>query len=117
MLHNRFVAKQELVQFIDDLDGSVGDVETVTFGLDGAEYEIDLNAANSSALRDELAAFVAHARRTGGRVKRGTSTVASSSAAMREENAAIREWARANGHDVSERGRIPGQVIEAYRSR
>lgn len=115
------MAQKVVVSLVDDLDQSEAD-ETVEFGLDGATYEIDLSDANASALRDKLADYVAHARRSGGRRK--ASTVASAAPASRrgggraavdrEQNQAIREWARKQGMTVSERGRIPSEVSEAY---
>ncbi|GAA4764543.1 histone-like nucleoid-structuring protein Lsr2 [Actinomycetospora chibensis] len=117
------MAQKVVVSLVDDLDSSEAD-ETVEFGLDGATYEIDLSDANAAALRDRLADFVAHARRSGGR--RRSSPAASSSgsrrssgsggraAVDREQNQAIREWARKQGMTVSERGRIPSEVSEAY---
>jgi hypothetical protein len=113
------MAQKTIVQLIDDLDGSNSDtIETVTFGLDGVTYEIDLNDDNADRLRDSLAAFISSARRTGGRAKRGTGSpsLASSngSGRSREQTQAIREWARKNGHDVSDRGRIPAAVIDAF---
>lgn len=112
------MAQRTVVQLIDDLDGTASkSVETVTFGLDGVSYEIDLGAENASRLRDELAAFVGVARRTGGRVRRAASTAAprpSGAGRSREQTQAIRDWARRNGHDISERGRIPAAVIEAF---
>lgn len=111
------MAQKVLVQLVDDLDGtSSTDISTVTFGLDGVTYEIDLNEDNASNLRNNLAEFIASARRTGGRVKRGGSPAAGSggSGRNREQTQAIREWAKKNGHDVSDRGRIPAAVIEAF---
>ncbi|GAA4927292.1 Lsr2 protein [Actinomycetospora succinea] len=115
------MAQKVVVSLVDDLDQSEAD-ETVEFGLDGATYEIDLSDANASALRDRLADYVAHARRSGGRRK--SSTASSSAPAARrgggraavdrEQNQAIREWARKQGMTVSERGRIPSEVSEAY---
>jgi hypothetical protein len=117
------MAQKVLVQLVDDLDGTSSDsIETVVFGLDGVTYEIDLADANASRLRDNLAEFVASARRTGGRVKRGTASAtprgaaASASGRSKEQTQAIRDWARNNGYDVSERGRIPGSVLEAFES-
>lgn len=94
----------------DDLDG--GDAsETITFGLDGVTYEIDLNEKNAGALRDALAGYVGAARRVSGRKSSGSS---SSSRAKSGELSKIREWARANGYEVSDRGRISEKVREAY---
>jgi hypothetical protein len=112
------MAQKTIVQLVDDLTGAASDdIESVTFGIDGVTYEIDLTEDNASNLRDSLADFVASARRTGGRVKRGTAPVATQvtgSGRSREQTQAIREWAKNNGHDVSDRGRIPGTVIEAF---
>jgi hypothetical protein len=91
----------------------------VTFGLDGVSYEIDLTRDNADNLRKVLTDFVAAARRTGGRVKRGLGSPAISApsserARSKEQTQTIRDWARSNGHQVAERGRIPGGVIEAF---
>ena len=91
----------------DDFDGGTAD-ETVTFGLDGAEYEIDLSAKNAAGLRDTLAPWLAHARKIGGRRRRGVKPVASSTTSD------IRAWALANGFEVSSRGRVSAEVREAY---
>jgi len=116
------MAKQVDVRYVDDLDGSTAS-GTVSFGLDGRTYEIDLSDENAAKLRDSLASFVAAARRSGGRssVRRGRRSAGETEAPVptrtnREETAAIRSWARENGHEVSERGRIPKAVLEAYRS-
>jgi len=112
------MAQKVLVQLVDDLDGtSSTDIATVTFGLDGVSYEIDLNEGNASNLREHLSEFITSARRTGGRVKRGGAATAGGSTGSgrnREQTQAIREWAKKNGHDVSDRGRIPAAVIQAF---
>ena len=114
------MAKQVLVQLIDDLDGTAAeDIETVHFALDGVTYEIDLKQTNASKLRDGLADFVAKARRTGGRAKRGGPTASvgrkpASEGRNKEQSQAIRQWAKANGHELSDRGRIPVSVIEEF---
>jgi len=112
------MAQKVLVQLVDDLDGSSSsDISTVTFGLDGVSYEIDLNEDNASNLREHLSEFISSARRTGGRVRRGGGVgVAGStgSGRNREQTQAIREWAKKNGHEVSDRGRIPAAVIQAF---
>jgi hypothetical protein len=110
------VAQKVTVQLVDDLDGSVAE-ETVEFGLDGVSYQIDLSTVNAEKIRGTLADFVRHARRTGAaRSKRvaGTAIKARSAAVDREQNQAIREWARKRGLKVSERGRISAEVLEAY---
>jgi hypothetical protein len=112
------MSQKTIVQFFDDLDGtSTEDIQTISFALDGVEYEIDLSGDNASKLRDNFTAFIESARRTGGRVKRGAATLtphATGSGRSREQTQAIREWARNNGYDVSKRGRIPAAVIEAF---
>lgn len=109
------MAQKVVVSLVDDLDGGSGD-ETVEFGLDGKQYEIDLSDNNAAALRSALAEFVAVARRpTGNRRSQAKSgAVAAPPAVDREQNQAIREWARARGMKVSDRGRIPSEVIESY---
>lgn len=106
------MAKQTIVTLVDDLDGSEAE-EQVEFAVDGKSYEIDLSAANSKKLRDALAPFVAAARRSGGGRRRSGAS-ASRPAVDREQNQAIREWAQQQGMKISERGRIPASVLEAY---
>ena len=106
------------VRLIDDLDGEAAD-ETIEFGIDGKNYEIDLSKENAGKLRDALASFVAAARRSGGRRRSGGGSGASGAASRRpsidrEQNQAIRDWARKRGMKVSDRGRIPAEVLEAY---
>jgi hypothetical protein len=107
------VAKQTTVTLVDDLDGSPAD-EQVEFAVDGKSYEIDLSSANSARLRDALAPFISAARRTGGRRRSGGSAGPSRPSTDREQNQAIREWAVQQGMKISERGRIPSSVLEAY---
>jgi Lsr2 len=111
------MAQKVIVELVDDLDGTASeDISTVSFSLDGADYEIDLNESNAEDLRNTLGEYVAAARRTGGRIKRGTGSVKSAArpAADREQTKAIREWARSNGFDLADRGRIPANVLTAY---
>lgn len=109
------MAQKVQVVLVDDLDGGTAD-ETITFAVDGVSYEIDLSTANAAQLRDAFAAWVGHARRVGGRtrtVRRGTGTARAAGG----QSAAIREWARANGFTVNERGRIPAEVKAAFDAR
>ncbi|MFB9923909.1 Lsr2 family protein [Amycolatopsis halotolerans] len=106
------MAQKVLVEMIDDLDGTEAS-QTVPFGLDGAHYEIDLSDDNAAALRDQLASFIAAARRTGGRKTAGPTSTAPT-AEDRERSKAIRAWAIENNWAVSERGRIPTNVVAAY---
>lgn len=110
------------VRLVDDMDGEDAE-ETVEFGIDGKNYEIDLSGGNASKLRDIFAEFAGAARRMGGRARRGTAVAAAAPAASaaprrgavdREQNQAIRDWARKHEFKVSERGRIPGDVLAAY---
>lgn len=108
------MAKQQVVTLIDDLDGSTA-TETVEFGLDGSFYEIELNDKNSKKLRDALASYVSHARRAEGRTSvRPARTRAASARTDREQLQQVREWARKNNLDVSDRGRISAKVMDAY---
>jgi hypothetical protein len=110
------MAQKVLVQLVDDLDGtSSQDVSTVLFGLDGVSYEIDLSEANAERLRQSLAEYVEAARRTGGRIKRGTRPAQSGKSANAHEAGQIREWAMENGFELAGRGRIPSHVVEAYK--
>ncbi len=110
------MAQKVLVQLVDDLDGtSSQDVSTVLFGLDGVSYEIDLSDANAERLRESLAGYVESARRTGGRIKRGTRPAQSGKSANSGDAGQIREWALENGFELAGRGRIPSHVIEAYK--
>jgi nucleoid-associated protein Lsr2 len=114
------MAQQKTVRFIDDLDGSDA-AGTFDFSLDGRQYQIDLSDENAAKLRDALAPFVGAARKAGGRWRgrgaaRQSVVTEKPVRASREDTAAIRQWARENGHQVSERGRIPNSVVEAYRA-
>ncbi len=103
------------VQLLDDIDGSHAD-ETLAYGLDGVNYEIDLSAPHAEKLRAALAKFILKSRRIGrGRVvpSRGR-TPGAPARSDREHNQAIRDWATSKGIEVSERGRIPRNVIEQY---
>ncbi|WP_433297637.1 histone-like nucleoid-structuring protein Lsr2 [Pseudonocardia sp. CA-142604] len=107
------MAKQTTVTLVDDLDGNEAD-EQVEFAVDGKAYEIDLSAANSAKLREALAPFVSAARRTGVRRRSAGTTATVRPSVDREQNQAIREWAQQRGMKISERGRIPSNVLEAY---
>ena len=110
------MARQVTLTLIDDIDGSQA-AETVQFGVDGRRYVIDLSAAHAMQLRDALAAYVAAARRGSGRTGPRRPLAPSRSAGNREQIAAIRQWARANGQPVSDRGRISRTVLDAYENR
>jgi hypothetical protein len=111
------VAQKVVVSLVDDLSGDTAE-ETVEFGLDGKAYEIDLSNANADRLRGALSAYVAAARRPGGKRRAGTGTgparVGAAGPVDREQNQAIREWARKRGMKVSDRGRLPAELLAAY---
>ncbi|MDQ1374778.1 MAG: hypothetical protein QOJ09_2116 [Actinomycetota bacterium] len=109
------MAQKVTVSLIDDLDGDRAE-ETVEFGLDGKTYEIDLSSSNADKLRDALSGYVAAARKAGRRRSGGAPGAAPVRRAGvdREQNQAIREWARKRGMKVSDRGRIPAEVLDAY---
>jgi hypothetical protein len=102
------MAQKVHIVLVDDLDGSDA-TETVSFGLDGTSYEIDLNDKNATALRDALSGFVGHARKVGSSSRRRRSTASSGPGASE-----IRDWARTNGMKVSDRGRVSAEVRQAY---
>ena len=107
------VAQKVTVSLVDDLSGSQAD-ETVSFGLDGKSYEIDLSSKNAEKLRGALADYVAAARKPGGGRKASAASVARRPAVDCEQNQVIREWARNKGMKVNDRGRIPSEVVDAY---
>lgn len=108
------MAQRVSVVLEDDLDGGPAD-STITFAYNGSSYEIDLNSKNADKFEKAISGYVEAARKVGGstRAKRGTGS-ASRGGSSKEELAKVREWAKANGHDVSERGRISGKVMDAY---
>ena len=115
------MAQQVNVKFVDDLDGSDA-AGTVSFAIDGRAYEIDLSDDNAARLRDSLASFVAAGRKSGvsgaaggRRAQKMTASSGSRPQPLdREQTAAIRAWARQNGHEVSDRGRIAKTVVDAF---
>lgn len=112
------MAKKVTVTLIDDVDGEAPADETVEFGIDGASYEIDLSADNAAKLRSELETWVESARKVSGRRRARAANPPSGTKSRvsvdREQSAAIRDWARRNGHKVSARGRISAEITEAY---
>ena len=105
------MARETKVILTDDLDGSA-DARTVEFGLDQTNYEIELSQENEQALREALAPYIAKARKAA--AKRGPGRPRTSAAQNSELTAQIRSWAKEQNMEVSERGRIPKAVIEAY---
>jgi nucleoid-associated protein Lsr2 len=107
------VAQKIHIVLEDDLDGSEA-TETVTFGLDGTTYEIDLNDKNAAKLRDALAPYVGHGRKVGAAPRRGGRKAAASATGAGPSAKEIRDWARDNGYDVPDRGRVSADVRSAY---
>jgi hypothetical protein len=108
------VAQKIQTLFIDDLDGSAAE-GTVRFGLDGTEYEIDLNAGHAKELRDALARYVDAARRVGSSARRPTR--GGSRGPAGDLNAVeVREWAKAQGIEVKDRGRVPADLVVKFRA-
>ncbi len=106
------MAQQIQTLFIDDIDGGPAE-GTVRFGLDGTDYEIDLSAAHSEELHKVLATYVTHARRAGGAARRGPRGRRGDAVL---DTRKVREWAKAEGIDIKERGRVPAEVIEKYKA-
>ncbi|MBG0814897.1 Lsr2 family protein [Planomonospora sp. ID82291] len=109
------MAKKVVETFVDDLDGGEAS-GTVSFTLEGSAYEIDLSDENADKLRKALAPFINAARpvrqERPGRGRRGST--AGSRSMDREKSAKVREWAKAQGLNVSERGRIASSIVEQY---
>ena len=120
------MAQKVQVILVDDVDGGEA-TETVSFALDGVSYEIDVSEPNAAKLRDALAPWVGHARRVGGRsggsggarARSGGSGSGSGGSGRSRGNSKhdlsdVRSWARENGFQVSDRGRVSSEVIAAY---
>ncbi|MBE9924298.1 Lsr2 family protein [Cellulosimicrobium cellulans] len=105
------MAQQRHVTVIDDLDGTEG-ARAYRFSWQDATYEVDLSDAHRDELLRALAPYIDAGRRV-----RGRRQAAPSSAGAGEDRAAVRAWARENGHEISDRGRIPTSVLEAYSAR
>jgi hypothetical protein len=105
------MASKTVVYLEDDLDGSEA-AETVTFTIQGVEYELDLSKKNLTEFLKTVEPYVEAARRVGGRKRSGSAAKASGGA----DTQAVRAWAVSNGYDVSSRGRIAANVVEAYRA-
>ena len=101
------MARKTRIVLIDDINGELGD-ETIKFGLDGIDYEIDLSAENAAKLREVIDPWIQAGRRVGGRRVAGTDTQKVSDASK------IRAWAREQNMQVSEKGRISAKVRSAY---
>jgi hypothetical protein len=109
------MAKQVVVTMVDDYDGESKADETVQFSIDGVAYEMDLSVLNAAKLRGLLEPWANKARKIGkGARPRAAAKVPGKPASDREQTVAIRNWAKSNGHNVSSRGRISAEIVEAY---
>ena len=107
------MAQKVQTLFVDDLDGSQAE-GTVRFGLDGTDYEIDLNAKHAQALREALAPYVGAARRPGSGARRPARS-ARWAPASGLNTTEIREWAKAQGIEVKDRGRVPADLVTKFK--
>jgi len=112
MDYDYFMAQKIQTLFIDDLDGGEA-AGPVRFGLDGTEYEIDLSTAHSEELRNTLEQYIKHARRAGGTARRAARGTRGKDAV---DTAKVREWAKEQGIEIKERGRVPANVVEQYKT-
>jgi hypothetical protein len=111
------MARQTIVKTLDDLDGTEG-AETVTFGLDGVLYAIDLNDTNAGKLRQSFAPYLASATRIGKASTNGNGAVTTGTRrATGIDTKAARVWLRENGYTVPDRGRLKPALAEAYKNR
>ena len=107
------MAQKVQTLLIDDLDGSEAE-GTVRFGLDGTEYEIDLNAEHARALRDALSRYVQAARRSGG--ARRPARSGRRARADGVDSTEVREWAKTQGIDMKDRGRVPAELVARFKA-
>lgn len=105
------MAQKTVVTLLDDLDGSEA-TQTVLFGLEGRSYEIDLNEANSEKFRAALAPYVGAARKASSSRSIPVRRIGSGKPANKAGD--VREWARMNGLDVNDRGRVPAEIVKAF---
>ncbi len=105
------MAQKVQVLLVSDVDGSAA-TETVEFGLDGTEYEIDLNSKQAEGLRGGIVAeCIRHGRKVSGKSRRGGRT-----RGPVLDTVAIRNWARENGYEVRDRGRVPADLVAKYQA-
>jgi hypothetical protein len=107
------VAQKTVVELVDDLDGGEAH-ETVFFALDGVDFRIDLSTKNANRLRDIMAEYVGHARRVGGGRRQSATTATARNGNGKPDSQAIREWARSQGENVAERGRISHELLTRF---
>lgn len=110
------MAQRQVLVMTDDLSG--GDAsETIRFSLDSGEYEIDLNEKNAKALRSDFQKYIDAARRVRpARLRKDVGRGAGRGGDSGLDTAAVREWAKANGHDPAPRGRLSRTILDAYRA-
>ena len=108
------MAERTVITMVDDIDGSTDDVVTCAFGLGDSHFEIDLNAAHREELESVLGKFVAAGRQIRGEKAAGQQRPAKVDRSDQQQAHAIRQWAKDNGYDVSERGRISRTLVEAF---
>jgi Lsr2 len=111
------VAQKIQTLFIDDIDGGAAE-GTVRFALDGTDYEIDLNAKHSEELRSALGKYVNHARKVGGSARRAARAAgrAGRGAGSALNTTEVRNWAREQGYDIKDRGRVPADLVAKYQA-
>jgi hypothetical protein len=111
------MAQKVITEFIDDIDGSPAE-RTFTFAVDGTNYEIDLSADNIAEFKSAIGGFIESARKVKGSTssngRRARSAGAEGARQSREQTQAVREWARQHGHHISDRGRIPASIQQAF---
>jgi Lsr2 len=107
------MAQQIQTLFIDDIDGGAAE-GTVRFALDGADYEIDLSSKHSDELHTALRKYVEHARKVGGTSRRPGARGGRKASTV--DTVAVRAWARENGHDIKDRGRVPAEIVAKYQA-
>ena len=107
------MAQKVQTLFIDDIDGGAAE-GTVRFGLDGTDYEIDLSTTHSDELHTALAKYIDHARKVGGTGRRSARNGGRRASSI--DTTAVRAWAREQGIDIKERGRVPADVVAKYQA-
>ncbi len=108
------MAQKVQTLLVDDIDGSAAD-GTIRFALDGTDYEIDLNSDHAQALRDALARYVSAARKIGGGARRPMRS-GRKAPANGVNTTEIREWAKAQGIEVKDRGRVPAELVVKFKA-
>jgi len=101
---------KKIVEIVDDFDGTPAD-QTVRFAFNGASYEIDLNREHFEEFAEAIQPYIKAGRKVGSTRRRGNA----GNPTQRLENAKIRAWAKQEGLELSDRGRIPAPIVEAYR--